>query len=262
MRTLHALPLVLAAALGALAAPARADDASPASGEEAAKPTADDEAKKWLEVVKLQVGKQDEAGAKESIAKLVAVWKDKDVAPETKKAVPDLLEKYARDDGMVAVAVAAIDAMAELGPETGAKSVREVLERVLKAKQPSVDLYGAALRALKRLADPSKATVDLLVDLLKRKENDVIGKAADAMSGYKDAPQKVRKELVEEVLKIGESVYQGSRDGKDSALVAKWNAIQGGVMAALRTLTGQNFSDPSVARKWFNDHKKDAKAWG
>jgi hypothetical protein len=261
MRTSLLLPFLTIALFGAAAPTARAEDPPSPAGQEPATPNANDEAAKWLELVKSQIGKQDEAGAKESIARLVAVWKDKDVLPDTKKAVPDLLERYAKDDRMVVAVVAAVDAMAELGPEAGGKALREVLERALKAKQPSVDVYGAALRALKKLADPSKPTIDLLVDLLKRKENDVVGKAADAMAGYKEAPMKVRKDLVEEVLKLGESVYQGSRDGKDAALVAKWGEIQGGVMAALRTLTGQNFPDPTAARKWFNDHKKDAKAW-
>lgn len=228
---------------------------------EPAAPTRNDEAVKLLEDVKARATKHDEAEAKAAVAKLVEYWKDKDVLPETKKLIPDAIERYARQD-RVAVSVPAIDALGELSPEEGAKSIRAVLEREIKAKQPSLDVYGACLRGLKKLADPSKGTTELLVDLLKRKESDIVSKAADAISGYKDAPGKVRRDLLEEVLKTGESAFQAAQSGKDSAATAKWSTIQNGVMAALRSLSGQNFSDPVAARKWFNDHKKDAKIWG
>lgn len=257
--------ILLALVLGlvpTVAAPAVAQEGKPPAGDGAtAQPTKDDEAKAAAEKAKAEMAKQDEAAARDSVAKLVEFGKDKDVTPETKKVLADVLERYAHLD-RVAVAVPAIDGLAELPPEIGARGLRDVLEKALKAKQPTVDVYGACLRGLKKLADPSKATTDLLSDLLKRKENDVIAKAADAISGYKDAPGKVRKELLEEVLKTGESAFQAAQSGKDSAATAKWNTIQAGVMAALRSLSGQNFADPPAARKWFNDHKKDPKIWG
>lgn len=254
------LALSLAAAcLGAEPAASRADEPAPPAARDAAE--TDEAAAKWLDELKGQIGKQDEEGARAAIQRLVEIWKDDGVKPETKKPVPGHLLRYAKDDDAVAVAVAAIDALAELGAETGAKPVREVLERALKAKQPLVDVYGACLRALKRLADPSKATVDLLVSLLQRKENDVVAKVADAIAGYRDAPGKVRKELMEEVLKVGESVFQAQASGKDTAAVAKWQAIGSSVMGALRNLSGAELRDPVEARAWFNDHKKDAKLW-
>jgi hypothetical protein len=244
------------------AGPVLAQDGKAPAGDGApAQPTKDEEAKAAADRSRAEMSKQDEAAAKDSIAKLVEYGKDKDVAPETKKIVADVLERYAHQE-RVAVAVPAIDGLAEMTPEIGARGIRDVLEKALKAKQPTVDVYGACLRGLKKLADPSKATTDLLSDLLKRKENDVIAKAADAISGYKDAPGKVRRDLLEEVLKTGESAYQAAQSGKDSAATAKWNTIQAGVMAALRSLSGQNFADPPAARKWFNDHKKDPKIWG
>lgn len=264
MRVTTTVAILIATLLGGAASisasgPASAQEKPPAP--EAAAPTRNDEAVKLLDEVKAKASKHDEAEAKAAIAKLVEFWKDKDVLPETKKLIPDALERYARQD-RVAVSVPGIDGLAELSPEDGAKSIRSVLEREIKAKQPSVDVYGACLRGLKKLADPSKATTEFLCDLLKRKENDVIAKAADAISGYKDAPGKVRRDLLEEVLKTGESSFQAAQGGKDATATAKWNTIQGGVMAALRSLSGQNLADPVAARKWFNDHKKDPKIWG
>ena len=254
------LSIVLASAA---ALPAAAEDPPagkpPAADEPAA--TKNEAAVKFLTELKAVIGKEDEAASRKSIATLVETWKDKDVLPETKKPIPDVLGRYAREDKLpIGVAIAAIDAMGEISPEEGAKEVRSILEKAIKAKTPPVDVYGACLRTLKKLADPSKATVDALVSLLVRKENDVVGKAADAISGYKDAPGKVRRDLMEEVLKIGESAFQAAQSNKDSAATAKWNTIQGGVMSALRALSGQNLADPLAARKWFNDHKKD-KIW-
>lgn len=246
---------------GTTVRPSRADDPPPAKGDAPPKPSADEETAKWLDELKGRVAKQEESDATAAIQRLVGIWADKALLPETKKPVPDLLERYAKDDDKPAVVLAAIEAIGTLGSEAGGKSLCGILERALKAKTPSMDVCGACLRGLKKLADPAKGTTDLLLDLLKRKENDLVGRAADAISGYKDAPGKLRKELVEEVLKTAESVFQASRDGKDSAAVTKWNVIQSGVMSALRSLTSQNFSDPVVARRWFNDHKKDAKAW-
>lgn len=265
MRTAVRLAVVaVTLAFGSFAAPAaRAQDPPPdktPTAEEAAA-AKNEAAAKSIAEIKAALGKEEEADARKSIAALVAIVKDGDVLADTKKPVPDLLSRYAREDKLpVGVAIAAIDAMGELPPADGAKEARGILERAIKAKTPDVDVYGACLRTLKKLADPSKATTETLVSLLVRKENDIIGKAADAIAGYKDAPGKIRRELMEDVVKIGESAFQAAQSNKDAAATAKWNTIQGGVMSALRALSGQNFADPLAARKWFNDHKKD-KTW-
>lgn len=254
------LTAVLCIGLGvAGSASAEAQEKPPAP--EAPAPTRDDEAKKFVAETVAKFAKQDEADARASVTKIAELLRDKDVQADTRKSLVDLLAKYGASD-RTAVATAAIDVLGDQPAESAAKPLRDLLERSLKAKAPVADVYGACLRALKKLADTSKPTLDLLTDLLKRKEYEVIAKAADAIAGYKDAPGKVRRELMEEVIKLGESAYQAAQSGKDSAANAKWRTIQGGVMSALGALSGQSFPDPLAARAWFNDHKKDAKVWG
>lgn len=219
----------------------------------------DVEAALFLKELKPKLGKEADQDAKISIKRLVAVWKDKEVTDETKKPVPDYLERYAREDKTI-VSMDAIDGLGDLGPAAGAGPVLSILEHELKAKEPSVDVYGSCLRAMQKLADTKKTTVKALQDLLKHKMDDVVAKAADAIAGYKDAPGKIRRDLLEELIKSSEGTASQAGDAGNAGQVRKWNIIQGSVMKALNALSGQKFKDPAEARKWFNDHKKD-KSW-
>jgi hypothetical protein len=259
-----ALALTIAVLLAGPSALAGDPPAGPKPGD-AAKPeggTPADQAAKAIEEIKAAQPKQDETAAKASITKLLEYWRDGLLAAEVKKPIPDLIHNYAKMTDKAPISIAGLDALGELGPDVGAKPVRDILAKALEAKEPSAEIYGACFRNLKKLADQSKATTGMLVDLLKRKENDVISRAADTLAGYKNAKGAVRKDLMEEVLKIGESAAAQAKDGKNTAAVNKWNTIKGGVMAALNALSWQNFVDPNEARSWFNDHKKDAKIWG
>ena len=170
-----------------------------------------------------------------------------------------LILLLAQKDGKSMVASIAIEALGGLGP-AGGPPLMDLLDRALKAKEPSAETYGNCLRAIKKAADPRPATVKGLLELLKYKLDDVVAKAADAISGYKDAPGKVRREMLEEVIKQSEGVFSSSKDAKNGSAVTKWRIIQGSVLSALNALSGQQFADPSAARAWFNDHKKD-KQW-
>lgn len=219
----------------------------------------DAEATQYLKDLKTQLPKIADADAKAAIKKLVEMWKDKAISDDAKKPIPDLLEHFGKDDKAL-VAIDAIDGLGELGPVEGTPPVLRILDRSLKGKDPSVDIYGSCLRAMKKLADPKPTTIKALADLLKSKYDDVVGKAADAIGGYKDAPGKVRKELLEELIKSTEGTSAQAKDPKNAGQVRKWNIIQTNVMAALKALSGQQFKDVAEARGWFNQHKKD-KVW-
>ena len=255
-----------AAALGDGAPPANPPAGNPPSGNPpAGNPPADASqakdaaAAQYLKDLKGQLAKMADADAKAAIKKLVEIWKDKDVTEETKKAVPDLLEHFGKDEKAL-VAIDAIDGLGEIGAAEGSPPVLRILDRSLKGKDPSVDIYGSCLRAMKKLADTKASTIKALTDLLKNKYDDVVGKAADAMAGYKDAPGKVRRDLLEELIKSTEGTAAQAKDPKNSGQVRKWNIIQTNVMAALKALSGQGFKDVAEARQWFNAHKKD-KSW-
>jgi hypothetical protein len=220
----------------------------------------DVEAARYIKEVAAKFGKHSEAEAKTAIEKLVAIWKDKDVADTTTDSIPPLLERFAKQDE-VAVAVAAIEALGELEPWAGAPPVVSVLQQTIKAKAPQQDVYVACFAALKKLADPKAATLKTIEDCLDHRLDDVIAGAADSITGYKDAPGDVRRQLFEELVKQFEGVFNASLNTKKSpAQAQKWGAVGGPVMAALNALSRQSFKDPAQARQWLNDHKDD-KSW-
>ncbi len=243
--------LVLFAAPASFASPEDPPATAPAM-------TKDAEAAEYLKTVQTKLGKQADQEAKDSIKKLVEIWKDKDVTDATKKPAPDILAKYAKED-KAAVALDAVDAFAEFGA-AGAQPVLDVIDRTLKAKEPSADVYKHGFDALKKIADVKPATVKALQEYLKYKTDEVVAKAAEAMSGYRNAPGKVRRGMLEELIKQTEGVSSGAKNAKNSGQVHKWQVIGGSAVAALNALSGQVFKDPEEARKWFNDHKGD-KSW-
>jgi hypothetical protein len=248
------VPFFAALVFAAASPPASAEDDANPPAQPA--PTKDEAAAQTVKQIKAQASKMPDAEAKAAIAKLLEIWKDKEVADATKKPIPDILQTFGRGDK---AQIAAIDALAELGAP-GAGPAVAILEHALKAKEPSHDVYGSCLRALGKIADTKKSTLDTLTDLLKHRMDDVVGKAAQAMQGYKEAPGKVRRELLEELIKNTEGVASQANDAKNATQVRKWNIIQTAVMGAVNALSGQKFSKMTEARAWFNEHKKD-KIW-
>ena len=236
---------------------ARAEDPPAAPPAE----TADQKATAFLKETKSAMSKQADADAKTAIAALVKIWKDEAVTDEVKKGVLDLLPRNAKEVDKPEVAKEAIAAFGELSPAEGAKLALDAIGACLKTKAPIKEYYSAGFASLKKLADPSKSTVSALVDSLKYKDDEVIGKAADAIAGYKAAPGKVRKELFEELLKQTEGVAAGAKQADNANAKRKWNIIMSNVNAAFQALSGQNLADPAAARQWFNDNKKNEKAW-
>jgi hypothetical protein len=220
----------------------------------------DVEAAAYIKQATAQFGKQSDAEAKASIEKLVAIWKDKDVTDTTTKPIPELLERYAKQD-VLTIAVAAIEGLGQLDASAAAPSVLAVLQRTMKAKDPVQDLYAACFSALKKLADPKASTLATLEDYLDHRIDGVISRTADAIAGYANAPGDVRRDLFEALIKKFEGVFNASNSSKKNpAQAQKWAAVAGPVMSALNAVSGQSFRDPAQARQWFNDHK-EAKFW-
>jgi hypothetical protein len=242
--------LILAAAAAAWAAPDGGAAPPPASKDAAAA--------EYIKELQPKLGKQSDQEAKDSIKKLVEFWKDKEVADATKKPAPDILGRYAREEKS-AVATDALDALGECGA-VGAQPVLEALDKTLKAKEPSTDVYKHAFDALKKMADPKPSTTKALTDYLKNKTDEVVGKAAEAMGGYANAPGKVRKTLFEELVKQTEGVSSSAKSAKNAPQVHKWQIIGGAVVGTLNALSKEQFKDPEDARKWFEKHKDD-KMW-
>ena len=157
-------------------------------------------------------------------------------------------------------AIAGIEGLRDIGGDASAKAILKVLDKTLKAKEPSVQVYSACLKSVGVIASEDGKVVKALSKLLKNKLYDVTGKAAQAMAGYKDASGKLRKELLEEVIKSSEGVYNAAQ-ANDQNSKRKWNIIQNGIMKALKALSGQTFKNPAEARGWYNDNKKNRALW-
>lgn len=222
-------------------------------------PTKDEIAEEYLDSIKKEVGKQDEGPARATATKLVEMWNDAELGEDVKEDIPGYLEKIAGSKDEMA-AVAGIEGLQAVGGDDAAKALSKILQKALKAKEPSVQLYSACLKALGAVASEDSKVVKELVKLLKHKDYDVVGKTASALAGYKDRDGKLRKELLEECIKQSEGVYNAAQNN-DQNMKRKWNIIQSGIMAALNALSGQSFENPAAARSWYNDHKKDRDLW-
>jgi hypothetical protein len=222
-------------------------------------PTKDETTKAYLDDVKKQVGKQEEGPARATATKLVEIWNDAEVSDGVKKPVPGYMEKIAGSKDEMA-AVAGIEGLQALGGDDSAKALMKVLQKALKAKEPSVQVYSACLKALGAVASEDSKVVKELSKLLKHKDYDVVGKTAGAMAGYQERSGKLRKELLEECIKQSEGVYNAAQNN-DTNMKRKWNIIQSGIMKALNALSGQSFENPAAARSWYNDNKKNRDLW-
>lgn len=222
-------------------------------------PTKDEITVEYMKSVKKKLGKQDEGTARATATKLVEIWNDAEVGEKAKSDVPAFLLKVASSKDEMA-AVAGIEGLTAVGGDDAAKGLMKVLQKALKAKEPSVQLYSACLKGLGVIASEDGKVIKELTKLTKHKDYDVVGKAASALAGYKDRPGKVRKELLEECIKQSEGVFNAQK-GNDPGAKRKWNIIQSGIMKALNALSGQSFEDPTQARAWYNDHKKDRDLW-
>ena len=257
----HSALLLIALSFGLTASlpTAWADHHEEGDGAAATEPTPDEVATAYLDELKAKIGKQAGPAAEATATKLVDMWKDEALSEDTKKPIPGYLQKIAGQKDEAAGA-AGVTALAELGPDHATKTITKILGKALKAKEPSKPLYKACLAALGTMADPGKSATKTLVDLLKYKDYDVINAAAHALAGYEKSPGKLRRDLLEDVIKLNEGTFTASK-GSDNNAKTKWNVIQGGVMNAIRKLSKQNLRDPEEARKWFNDNKKDKKLW-
>ncbi len=158
------------------------------------------------------------------------------------------------------VALKGIQALGKVKSTDSAKRLLKILGKVLKAKEPSVDRYGAVFIGLERIADLNPKVVKELTKLLKYKTPDVVGKAAKALGGYKDAPGKLRKDLLEELIKATEGTFS-AQEGGDKTQERRWNIIRAKVMKSMNALSRQTFKNPREARQWFNQNKKNKKLW-
>ncbi|MCG3133313.1 MAG: hypothetical protein HMLKMBBP_00447 [Planctomycetes bacterium] len=249
--TARAAALVLAVVFPVLAAHA-AEDPAPQDAEKTAATI--------LAQAKSEAGKASDAASRDSIARIAALLADAAVSPATKRNAADVLLRYTKDFDRPSIVSAALDAFTSAPPDLGARGVLDVLGRVLKQKDPHEDLVNGSFRALKRLADPSKSTLDAIFQYLKHRDDEVVSRACDALSGYASAPGASRRAIFEELVKHFEGVFNGSQQSDMNAR-RKWGVVGSNVVAALNATSGVSHANPAAARQWLNENKKNEDVW-
>lgn len=260
MRTL-VITLALALCAPALVAQADDGDKKKEDGAVGLAQITDEQAVEAIKDLQAKMKDLPEDDARKSAKSLIMYWNSDAVTEGTKKQIPKMLADMAKDK-RIKVAMAGIEGFGGLDPKTGGKLCMSVLKKESKAKEPAVDIYGPAFDSLKKLADTSKGTVGDLIKYLRHKNDAIAAKAAYAMSGYEKSTGPVRREMVEELIKNTEGLYQQADQAPRSPQTRRWNVMKSPVLRALKALTGgQPFRNPSEARTWFNDNKKDKKLW-
>lgn len=272
MKHLILLALALSPAAPCLAAsPIRA---AAVQDEEAPKPDERAEVAKLIEQLdghlKARGGEDDEAmGAidqlsvefeesgpkdRQAIAAIVAecvVVKRKDLAED----VPD--------QKLQTHAAKALGAFGEEGGKHLLKLVEHsALDGRLKARREAILSLGRT---------KTEKGVKVLIKLLDNAVYEVEGAAAQALGNYSDAKEKVRKEIVEALLKkivpladlledSGDYSGTGAADSNEDfeEKQKEYEALAAGTASSLAALTGHQESDFRAWQRWWNDNKRES----
>ncbi|MFT7668167.1 MAG: hypothetical protein ACI8X5_000854 [Planctomycetota bacterium] len=99
--------------------------------------------------------------------------------------------------------------------------------------------------------------VDDLVDLINDKDYIIVASTAEALGEFKEAPEKVRKEIFNELMKILVTL-KAIKDGdiNDIAAREKWDVVSAPIITTLQDLSGHDETQPEAWQHWWNKNKK------
>jgi len=152
--------------------------------------------------------------------------------------------------------VAAATALGEMGPDA-----TEAISKWIgnKKHRSNRALQRALILSLGKTKDVK--AVDDLLDLLNDKDNTLIAAAAEALGEFGKAPQKVRKEIFNDLLKILVTTKAlADSDINDIPMRDRWDVISAPITTTLQTLTKEKITDPEEWQRWWNKNKKGD--WG
>ncbi|HEX6883284.1 MAG TPA: HEAT repeat domain-containing protein [Planctomycetota bacterium] len=161
-------------------------------------------------------------------------------------------EEGVPDDGLYKAATAALG---EMAPE----SVKVLIPLIGdKTHRKNQSLQVALTLALGKTKSPEASKT--LLGLLKHKDPPMQAAGAEAMAFFADAPEALRKEMFEEMLKTMMDQYTKKETSPtDQEAQDRWNTISGPIIESLQKLSGHGESNPDQWLKWWNDNKK--KPW-
>jgi hypothetical protein len=125
------------------------------------------------------------------------------------------------------------------------------------------DLHNRIAHALTVTAHVS--AIEPLTGLIASEDAKVVAQAADGLATFGEAKVDEKREAVQRLIDLYESTWnlmQSVRPEDQKAAkvaYAKWEVYGAPVRKSLQALTAQQLSKPKDWRRWWNDHKKDAK---
>ena len=252
MRALH---LVLALGLLAAGPAARADDPPP---------TEMDAAMAAARAAKLKDLKKD-----------LKKWAQGAYAADHKDDILKILDALAVLGGLDA-AKAALEAVFDTDKDVRDKLfalVEKVHDKALVAPLAALiehkdlrrdwDLHVRIAHALTVTADV--AAIEPLTKLIASEDRKVVAMAADGLATFAEAKVDQKREAVQRMVDLYESTWNvmnsvRPEDQKAAKVAhADWEVFGASLRRALQALTLQQISRPHDFRRWWNDHKKDAK---
>lgn len=123
---------------------------------------------------------------------------------------------------------------------------------------------------LRRIAHALTVTADVaaiapLTTLIACEDEHAVAQAADGLATFGEAKVDEKREAVQRLIDLYESTWNLMNsvrpEDQKAAKVAnqKWEVFGAAVRQALQALTAQQLARPKDWRRWWNDHKKDAK---
>ena len=95
-----------------------------------------------------------------------------------------------------------------------------------------------------------------LSDLLQYNDANVIAWAAEAFGQFKGHPQKVRKEIFSDILKVLVTTSEQKEDANNLEASARWEAIKVPMFRTLGSLSGERNSNAAAWQRWWNKNKR------
>lgn len=148
--------------------------------------------------------------------------------------------------------MAAAVALGEMGKDASATLAKWIGD---KRHRKDLMLQRQLVLSLGKTKDENQ--IDELIDLLVHKDATLVGAAAEALANFKDAPQKTRKKLVNELIKVLMSA-KGAMDSDLQDIIARerYDAIAAPIITTLQELTGVDERVPEKWQSWWNNNKK------
>ncbi|MCA9001232.1 MAG: HEAT repeat domain-containing protein [Planctomycetes bacterium] len=175
------------------------------------------------------------------------------------KGVADCFKQkrnYSDEDGYDnKLFLAAAVAMGKMGPE----SVKPLAKLIGDKKhRANLALQARIIQSLGQTKD--KDAIKPLLDLLGHKDYQVEQAAAQALGYFTEMPEKVRKDIFEEVLKTLMSAYnnkEADTNNQQPEVHKRYDAVSSSLVTTLQALSGHEEGSPPAWQSWWNNNKRE-----